>query len=318
MVGATSPRDRIQLINGPLAYLSQVLVDIALLGGGRVVFRDAYEASDTLATIEAERITDLFLVEPQLFEMMNHPDFETFDLSSLRSLTHIGASAPKCLRLRARKRLGAVLSHVYGASEMGVVSVLAPKEHDLSRPDLFASAGRIQADVNIRFRRSNGTLASRGEAGIIEVCSPAVANGYRNNPDLTSQSFREGWYVTGDFGRLDEWGYLHVLGRAVDMQKINGCPVGLTDIENSLCELPSIRYAVAVVEPKSRLTAVAVVAWAGSVIDGCDCRAAIGRRFGDALATSVILVSVDRVPLTEQGKPDRGAIGQLAQRQLAA
>jgi fatty-acyl-CoA synthase len=64
MVSATSPRHRIQLINGPLAYLSQVLVDITLLGGGRVVLREAYEAADTLATIEAEKITNLFLVEP--------------------------------------------------------------------------------------------------------------------------------------------------------------------------------------------------------------------------------------------------------------
>jgi fatty-acyl-CoA synthase len=64
MVSARSPKDRVQLINGPLAYLSQVLVDVTLLGGGRVVLRDAYDAADTLATIEAERITDLFLVEP--------------------------------------------------------------------------------------------------------------------------------------------------------------------------------------------------------------------------------------------------------------
>jgi acyl-CoA synthetase (AMP-forming)/AMP-acid ligase II len=76
MVGAPSLKDRIQLINGPLAYLSQVLVDITLLGGGRVVFRDNYEVSDTLATIEAEGITNMFLVEPQLFEIMDHPDFE--------------------------------------------------------------------------------------------------------------------------------------------------------------------------------------------------------------------------------------------------
>ena len=161
MVGALSPKDRIQLVNGPLAYLSQVLVDITLLGGGRVVFRDAYEASDTLATIESEGITDLFLVEPQLFEMMDHPDFGAFDLSSLRSLTHVGASAPRSLRLRARERLGPVLTHVYGASEMGIVSVLAPAEHDVGRPDLFTSAGRIQPGVNIRFRRAMGAWRPR-------------------------------------------------------------------------------------------------------------------------------------------------------------
>jgi fatty-acyl-CoA synthase len=100
MVNAKSPRDRIQLISGPLAYFSQVLVDIALLGGGGVVLRDAYEAADTLATIEAEKITNLFLVEPQPFELMDDPEIDAYDLSSLRSLTHIGASAPESLRLK--------------------------------------------------------------------------------------------------------------------------------------------------------------------------------------------------------------------------
>jgi len=74
LVNVPSPSDRRQLVNGQLAYLSQVLVDITLLGGGCVVLKSGYDAADTLATIESERITDLFLVEPQLFEVMDHPD----------------------------------------------------------------------------------------------------------------------------------------------------------------------------------------------------------------------------------------------------
>ena len=318
MVAAPSPKDRIQLVNGPLAYLSQVLVDITLLGGGRVVFRAGYDAADTLATIETEKITDLFLVEPQLFEMMDHPEVEVRNLSSLRSLTHIGASAPKTLRLRARKRLGPVLAHVYGASEMGVVSVLAPQQHDLSHPECFTSAGRVQPNVEIRFRGADGRLADGSQGGTIEVRSPALASGYRNNPDLTSRSFQQGWYVTGDFGRLDGEGCLHVLGRAIDMQEFNGRTVAPTEIEDALCQLPSIRYAVVVVDPRENLTIAAVVAWPGLRVDDRECRQNLKNRFGDALAASLQVVPVDHVPLTEQGKPDRAAISQLASRMLAA
>jgi fatty-acyl-CoA synthase len=126
MVAVPSPEDRRQFVNGPFAYLSQVLVDITLLGGGMVALKDRYEAMDTLETIAAERITDLFLVEPQLFELMDHPGLESADLSSLRTLTHIGASAPPTLRLRAHRRFGARVVHTYGASEEGLVSVLSP------------------------------------------------------------------------------------------------------------------------------------------------------------------------------------------------
>ena len=101
------------------------------------------------------------------------------DLSSLRSLTHIGASAPKSLRLRARKRLGPIIGHAYGASEIGLVSALAPIDHDVSRPKSFTSAGRIQPEVDVRFRQADGRLVDSGGIGIIEVRSPAMASGYQ-------------------------------------------------------------------------------------------------------------------------------------------
>jgi fatty-acyl-CoA synthase len=320
MVSTTSPRYRIQLINGPLAYLSQVLVDITLLGGGRVVLREAYEAADTLATIEAEKITDLFLVEPQLFELMDHPEIGARDLSSLRSLTHIGASAPRSLRLRARKRLGPIIGHAYGASEMGLVSVLAPVDHDVSRPESFTSAGRIQPGVDVRFRRADGRLVDSGEIGVIEVRSPAMANGYRNDPGLSSHSYREGWYNTGDLGRLDRDGLLHILGRAVDAQEINGTLVTPTEIEEALCQHPSIRYAVVISDADEHVTVAAVTAWPGLSIEDRACRQAIIDRFGAAATAvaSLLVVPVDRMPLTEQGKPNRAAIEQLARRLLAA
>jgi fatty-acyl-CoA synthase len=123
MVTAPSPAGRRQLINGGLAYLSQVLIDMTLLGGGSVVLEDSYDPADTLRAIESERISDFFLVEPQ-FEVMDHPDLVHRDLSSLRSITHIGDLAAPTLRRRARERFGAVLAHIYGASEMGIVSAL--------------------------------------------------------------------------------------------------------------------------------------------------------------------------------------------------
>jgi fatty-acyl-CoA synthase len=293
-------------------------VDITLLGGGRVVFRDAYEAADTIATIEAEKITDLFLVEPQLFELMDDPEIEARDLSSLRSLTHIGASAPKSLRLRARKRFGSIIGHAYGASEMGLVSALAPIDHDVSRPECFTSAGRIQPGVDVRFRLADGRLVDSGEIGVIEVRSPAMANGYRNNPGRSSRSFQDGWYNTGDLGRLDRDGRLHVLGRAVDVQEINGALVTPTEIEDALCQYPSIRHAVVIRDADEHVTIAAVAAWGGLSIEGRVCRQAILDRFGAAAVASLLVVPVDHMPLTEQGKPNRTAIKQLARRSLAA
>src|SRR4029077_3381357 len=102
--------------------------------------------------IETERVTHLFLVEPQLFDLMDHPDVTQHDLSSLSVLTHIGAAPAPVLRMRARERLGPVIAHTYGASEMGLVSALTPPEHDLAHPGRFTCAGRVLPGVEVRFR----------------------------------------------------------------------------------------------------------------------------------------------------------------------
>jgi fatty-acyl-CoA synthase len=191
MVAVPSPATRRQLANGKLAYLTQALVDTTLLGGGTVILQSAFQPAATLAAIETERVTHLFLVEPQLFDLMDHPDVTQRDLSSLSVLTHIGAAAPPILRMRARERLGPVIAHPYGASEMGLVSALTPPEHDLAYPDRFTCAGRILPGVEVRFRSPDGALDER--AGAIEVRSPAMASGYLRRPVEQAMNFIDGW-----------------------------------------------------------------------------------------------------------------------------
>jgi fatty-acyl-CoA synthase len=311
MVTVPSPADRRQLVNGPLAYLSQVLVDMTLLGGGSVVLRDRYEAADTLATIASERITDLFLVEPQLFDLMDSPLLASTDLSSLRTLTHIGASAPPTLRRRARERFGPRIVHTYGASEEGLVSILGAAQAEQVRPDRLASAGLVLPRVELRFRRGDGTLAAPGEIGSIEIRSPGMAAGYRNRPALEAAAFQDGWYRSGDLGRLDEEGYLFILGRAVDVVFVDGRMVSPTLIEDTLCRLPQVRYAVVVTDAEQdrRIAVVLPRAGVDSVdIDRAACLAAVAAAHGEAVARSLVLLPAETVPLTPQGKPDREAI----------
>ncbi|MDR5881716.1 AMP-binding protein [Caballeronia sp. LZ032] len=314
MVGATPAPQRRQLVNGALAYLSQVLVDQTLTGGGTVILRPGFDAADTLATIEAERITDLLLVEPQLFETMDHPDARTRDLSSLRSIVHIGGSAPAVLLRRALARFGPVLTHMYGASEAGLVSVLTPSDY-LPHPAALESSGRVRNGVDLRLRRADGLLAAPGESGRIEVKSASVAQGYRNQPVDSALKFCGGWCMTGDVGMVDAQGFLHVLGRATEVIDMGGVPFGPAQIEASLCALHQVRYAVAVSNDypaSSKVWNVLVMPWPGLSLNLALCRRAIELNCGRQVAEAVHLMTAPRVPLTEQGKVDRGAIGRLA------
>jgi fatty-acyl-CoA synthase len=308
---ASPPRpERRQLASGAEAYLTQVLVAQTIIGGGTVVLRDDSEPAALLETVEAERITDLFLVEPQLVAFMDHPDVARRDLSSLRTLTHIGASAPPTLRRRARERLGPVIQHTYGASEMGIVSALRPDEYDPSDPDRATSAGRILPGVEVRFRRDDGTLDP--DQGSIEVRSPAMAQGYRNRPEEQAEHFVDGWYRTGDLGRLGADGHLHILGRAADCEVVDGHLVTPTALEDTLMRRPAVRYAVVVADLARGRRVAAVQPWVSGTLDAAQCRDAVAAEHGDDVAATVVVVSMDDIPLTEQGKPDRAAVLEAA------
>ncbi|NMO88246.1 class I adenylate-forming enzyme family protein [Actinomycetospora sp. TBRC 11914] len=299
--------ERRQLANGPLAYLTQILIDQTLLGAGTVVLDDDTTAAATLTAIEQERITDLFLVEPQLVDLVDHPDLAERDLRSLRTLTHIGASAPPTLRRRAYERLGPRLAHTYGASEMGIVSAASPAAYDR---DGFTGAGPIVPGVEVRFRRTDTSLDPT--VGRVEVRSPTVAQGYRHRPVDAAANFVDGWYRTGDLGRLDDAGCLHVLGRAVDCEDLDGALVSPTSLEDTLCRLPPVRYAVAVCDLDRPRRILATLGWPGRSVDPRACIDAIRVEHGASVADTVIVVPLTRMPLTEQGKPDRSTIRRLA------
>lgn len=293
-------RDRRQLVCMPLAYVSQVLTEQVLVGGGTVVLCERFEPGLVLEAIERHRITHMGLVEPGLVELIDHPDFARRDVSSLVAVSHIGADAPASLRQRLLECAGPILLHPYGASEAGIVSVLAPPDYDLCHPELLVTAGRVLPDVELRIELPDGSEAPPGAEGAIVVRSPAAADGYA--VDAARSGFRRGDYHTGDLGLLDPGGYLHVRGRAADAREIEGETVLPLDVANALCAHPEVRYAVAV--PAGRRLSAIVTLAPGSAVGARELAEFVRDRDGESLVPEAVLVA-DRIPTTEQGKPDR-------------
>jgi fatty-acyl-CoA synthase len=322
LVAPASPTRR-QLICTPLAYIAQILLDQTLLAGGTVILRDGFEPSEVLRTIEVERVTHLCLVEPRLVELADHPDVRARELSSLMAISHIGADAAPSLRRRLQSRLGPVLAHSYGASEAGLISLLGPTEYGGDGETGRGSAGRVLPDVEVRIvpaavDRNSGTGTGTGAGtvgglGLISVRSAGVARGYAGWCD--SSAFRaDGWYDSGDCGFLDSDGYLHVRGRTKDERFIEGISTFPVDIQEALCALPDVAYAVAIPAADCRAGFDAlVVLRKGSPSDASALRAQLTRG-GEPGDDSGIgrginqLVVTAEIPVTEQGKPDRRAI----------
>ena len=222
---------------------------------------------------------------------------------------------PAILRLRAIRRFGPVLKHMYGASEAGPVSVMAQPRYEASVNMPF-SAGRIMDGIEVRIRRADERFAGVGEVGNIEVKSCCVAQGYYRQPEAESHKFRNGWCRMGDAGFIDEDGNLHVLGRASDVAVIDGLFISPTKIEEILCWLPDVRYAAAYAPENGSAGYIwnaLVEPWAGRRVQVARCASILQSVFGTSISSRVRIIAVDRVPQTEQGKVDRGAIEAVLQ-----
>ena len=295
----------------PLAYVSQVLADQVLVGGGTVVLCERFEPGIVLETIERERITHLGLVEPGLVELIDHPDLDRRDLSSLVAITHIGADAPANLRRRLLERAGPILAHPYGASEAGIISVLAPPEYNVSHPELLTTAGRLLPGVELEIELPDGSGALPGSEGSIVVRSGAAADGYAFDPGRsgfqTGQTYQHRRSRTARRQVATCTFAVARPTRARDRWRASVMPL---DVANALCDHPEVRVRGQCGARRAAGSARSwkpsppgfATPWRGS--SPSSCATATARRF----VPEAVLLLADRIPTTEQGKPDRVAI----------
>jgi fatty-acyl-CoA synthase len=197
--------------------------------------------------------------------------------------------------------------HPYGASEAGIISVLAGPDYDVSRPELLGTAGRPLPGVEVLIETADGPAVERGAEGAIAVRSPAVADGY--TAVVADSGFRDGRYYVGDLGFIDGDGYLHVRGRIRDALWVEGRSVLPVDIQDVLCRRADVRYAVAVPDgDPAHGYGVAIAAAARSTLTAAQAAELLETEIG---IRPWAVAFVDRMPVTEQGKPDRRALAAL-------
>ncbi|UQA90922.1 AMP-binding protein [Streptomyces halobius] len=301
------PGERRQLVCTTLAHVAGMLADHTLSEGGSVVLLDDFDPRAVLAAIERERITDLFLLPPLLYRLMDHPDAGRTDTSSLRNLTYAGCQASPARIADAVRAFGPVLFQGYGQNEAGGISVLTAEDHDLNRPDRLRSAGKALPDVEVAIRDASGRDLPPGEHGEICVRSGMTMLRYWKQPELTAEVLRGGWLHTGDIGFLDDEGYLTIVDRLKDMIIVVGGHVYTTELEDLLNSHPQVlQSAVFGVRDADHMEQVyaVVVPVPGSGVDGEQLRAMVREARGPMYEPAAVSF-VDALPLTDAGKPDK-------------
>jgi long-chain acyl-CoA synthetase len=166
------------------------------------------------------------------WQLLESPDFEQRDLSSIEGISYGGAAAAPELALRVAKAFPKVLPRqAYGATETSSVSTANSGEDYQRKP---TSVGPAVPVCDVRIVRDDGSQAACGEIGEIWISGPNVVKGYWNDPETTSAAFVDGWYRTGDIGRKDDEGFVYLLDRIKDMLIRGGENIYCVEIEAAL------------------------------------------------------------------------------------
>jgi long-chain acyl-CoA synthetase len=276
----------------------------------KLVMMHRWDAEKALALIERERVTEFNGVPTMSADLLNSPDFQKRDLSSLRGIGGGGAARPpEQVRRIPRSLEGGIPSTGYGLTETNAVGATIWGPDYLGRP---ASVGRASPPlVRIQIVDERGESLPPNQSGEIAIKSAVNMRCYWNKPEATAKVLRDGWLRTGDIGLLDEEGFLFITDRAKDIVIRGGENISCLEVEGVLYEHPGVIEAAVFGIPDPRLgeaLAAVVVMRPGHAPGEQELREHVGEHLATFKVPSRIWVRDEKLP--------RIASGKLAKRQI--
>ena len=302
----------------PLSHAGAAFFVPTVLKGGCLYVLSKFDPAEVLKTIEEQRIQATMLVPSMLYALLDHPDSQTRDLSSLETV-YYGASAINPVRLKeAIDRFGPIFAQYYGQSEAPMAITYFSKQDHVTGDDArLASCGRPSAFVRTALLGEDGEPVPVGEPGEICVAGPLLAGGYWNLPDETAETFRDGWMHTGDVAREDEDGFWYIVDRTKDMIVTGGFNVFPREVEDVVAEHPAVAQVGVIGTPHEKFgeAGTAIVVLRADAPNDADAIARmtaeiqemVKQRKGSVQAPKQVIVT-DALPLTGLGKPDKKAL----------
>jgi len=296
---------------GPLTHAAGVYLFPCFLRGARNVIQDRFDPASLLAAIERERITHLMLVPTMMSRLVEAVEAGArADLSSLKRIHYGTAPTPVSLIRRAQKVFGPILRQQYGMTEaVQPLTVLYPHEHqgdsEDGADDPIGSCGRPTANVRIVLRDAQGRELPPGEVGEVTIAHEGAAKVQLwRRPEAMAEVVRDGWFYSGDLGRFDRHGFLHIVGRNKDMIISGGFNVYAREVEDALCAHPAVLEAAVLGLPDAEwgeIVAAVVVLRPGSTVGAEALQAHCAARIA-GYKKPRRLVFVDALPRNLAGK----------------
>jgi long-chain acyl-CoA synthetase len=272
--------------------------------GLKLVIMYKWDAGKALPIIQDEQITNFVGVPTQSWDLVNHPDFEKYDTSSLRAVGGGGAPAPATLVDKVAKSIKKGSPQLgYGMTE---TNAFGPGNVGKFYTDRPTSTGRAIRPMEVAvWDPATKQVLGPNEYGEIMMSGPMLIRGYWNRPDATAEAIENGWLHTGDGGYIDDEGFLFIKDRIKDMILRGGENVFCSEVEGSIYEHPSVHEAAVFGVPHERLGEEVAVAI--KVADGASLTAEDLWKFLDGKISSFkvpnhVVIMNEELPRNAAGK----------------
>lgn len=221
------PDDRM-LLYVPLFHCfgQNAILNSALNVCATIILQRRFKLEQVLETIANEKVTMFFGVPTVYIKLLN-TDTSSFDLSSVRYYFSAAATMPVEISRKWQQKHGQVVHEGYGLTE---TSPCACYNNDLKYKQ--GSIGTPIENVEVKIVNSQGIPVLPGELGEIVIKGPNVMLGYWNRPQDTAKVIKDGWFHTGDIGKMDHQGYFYIVDRLKDMINVSGFNVYPAEVEN--------------------------------------------------------------------------------------
>jgi acyl-CoA synthetase (AMP-forming)/AMP-acid ligase II len=305
MVGAVDPNwtGGGWLHSSPLfTFAGIALVYTPMKLGLQVIYQPRFDADRWLEVVETQRPVAVFLVPAMAHLLIDHPRFDEADLSSV-GMCSVGSAplAPFVLERLQAKMPSALVSNNYGMTEAGSAYCVMPQGEAVRRP---GSVGKIAPPAVVKIVDQDEQPLKADEVGEVRLQMPGRQREYFNDPEASADTWKDGWVITGDLGKLDADGYLYIVGRSKDVIIRGGNNVHATDVEHALVQHEAVKEVAVVGAPHPVLgedVVAFVVLQPGAEVDG-----EVLRAFGlEQLADYKVprqFVFIDALPRNPTGK----------------
>ena len=223
----------------------------SVAAGNTFVLMYKWDTVKAFEIIEREKVNSTGGVPTIAWQLLEHPDREKYDLSSLEAVAYGGApSAPELVR-KIKEVFGALPGNGWGMTETMATVTSHSSEDYLNRP---TSAGPPVPVADLKIMDADGKIEMAvGEVGELWARGPMIVKGYWNNPTATVETFIDGWVRTGDLARVDEEGFCYIVDRAKDMLIRGGENIYSSEVENVLYDHPAVTDAAIIGIPHRTL-----------------------------------------------------------------